>query len=145
MGKKRIIKKTEDISGKTPGEVKPAARSSKRGLTRGIVHIFSTYNNTLITLTDEYGNVVLSTSSGASGFSGSKKGTPYAASKAAEALADKAREMGLAEVDLRVKGVGSGRESALRMFAQKGFAIHSIKDMTPIAHGTSRPPKPRRV
>lgn len=143
MGKKRIIKKTSD-SGEKSASSSPRA-SSKRKLAEGIVHIFSTYNNTLITLTDSAGNVYLSQSSGRSGFSGSKKGTPYAASKAAEILADAARDLGLADIHVRIKGVGSGRESALRVFAQKGFQIHSIKDATPIPHGDIRPAKPRRV
>lgn len=142
MGKKRVIKKSAEGSESAP---KAASRSSKKRIAKGILHVLSTYNNTLITLSDEFGNVVLSTSSGASGFSGSKKGTPYAASKAAEVLADKAREMGLTEVAVRIKGVGSGRESALRIFAQKGFEINSIKDMTPIPHGYPRLKKPRRV
>jgi len=145
MGKKRIIKKSGDAGAAgEQGSAKQSA-SSKRKLSRGVVYIYSTYNNTLITLTDEIGQVVLSNSSGRSGFSGSKKGTPYAASRAAEVLADQAREIGLSEVDIRVKGVGSGRESALRVFAQKGFAINSIKDLTPIPHGIPRPVKPRRV
>ena len=144
MGKKRIIKKSGEATADAAG-ARPAGTSSKRRLTHGVIHIFSTYNNTMITLTDLSGNVVLSGSSGRSGFSGSKKGTPYAATKAAELLSDRAREVGLTDVDIRVKGVGSGRESALRVFGQKGFAIHSVKDMTPTAHGYTRPTKPRRV
>lgn len=143
MGKKRIIKKSGDAGREAP--VPRAGSASKRRMERGVIHIYSTYNNTLMTLTDEVGNVVLSNSSGRSGFSGSKKGTPYAATKAAETLSDQAREIGLSEIDIRVRGVGSGRESALRVFGQKGFAIHSIKDMTPIPHGNPRPTKPRRV
>jgi small subunit ribosomal protein S11 len=143
MGKKRIIKKGADAGGdKQPA---PARESSKKKLSSGIIHILSTYNNTLITLTDEQGNVYMSQTSGRSGFSGSKKGTPYAASRAAEVLAERAREIGLSDIQVRVKGVGSGRESALRVFAQKGFNIHSIKDMTPLPHGHVRSVKPRRV
>lgn len=147
MGKKRIIKKTDDSAVKNADSAVAGvvSLSSKKKLARGIMYIFSTYNNTLITLTDTYGNVYLSGSSGRSGFSGSKKGTPYAASRAAELLSEKAREIGLSEIDIRIKGVGSGRESALRMFGQKGFMIHSIKDLTPIPHGHTRPTKPRRV
>lgn len=146
MGKKRIIKKAETSAPESSSAKSLAASSSsKKRLARGVIHILSTYNNTILTLTDERGDVVLSGSSGRSGFYGSKKGTPYAATKAAEALADEAREMGLTDIDMRVKGVGSGRESALRVFGQKGFTIHSIKDMTPIAHGHTRPTKPRRV
>ncbi len=143
MGKKRVIKKTAESAGESKDT--PAAKTSKKKLTNGIIHVLSTYNNTMITLTNERGDVIFSTSSGKSGFSGSKKGTPYAASRAAEILADEARNMGLTDVNIRVKGVGSGRESAIRVFGHKGFVIHSIKDMTPIAHGHIRPPKPRRV
>ena len=144
MGKKRIIEKTEEVKDGAASGARLGV-SSKRKLAKGMIHIFSTYNNTLLTLTDERGNAYLSYSSGAAGFSGSKKGTPYAASKAAETLADRARELGLIDIDVRVKGVGSGRESALRIFAQKGFSIHSIKDVTPIPHGHPRVKKPRRV
>src|SRR3989344_7844942 len=144
MGKKRIIKKSGDSVGETVG-ARVAGASTKRRITHGIIHIFSTYNNTMITLTDQNGNVVLSGSSGRSGFSGSKKGTPYAATKAAELLADQAREMGVTDVAIRVRGIGSGRESALRVFGQKGFMIHSVKDLTPIPHGHMKSTKPRRV
>ena len=143
MGKKRVIKKTTESAGESKGA--PAGKTSKKKLSSGVIHIFSTYNNTMITLTDELGNVILSSSAGKSGFSGSKKGTPYAASRAAEILADSARELGLTDVNIRVKGVGSGRESAIRVFGHKGFTINSIKDTTPIPHGYTRPPKPRRV
>lgn len=143
MGKKRIIKKGDELSGEQKAGA--VSTSSKKKLARAVIYIYSTYNNTLLTLTDEDGNVYLTGSSGRSGFSGSKKGTPYAASKAAEIMAEKAREMGVADIDLRVRGVGSGRESALRLFAQKGFNIHSIKDLTPTAHGFMKATKPRRV
>ena len=98
MGKKRIIKKAEDAA----PEQKTRAVSSRVRLHRALVHIFSTYNNTIITLTDDAGNVVLSNSSGRSGFHGSKKGTPYAATRAAESLADQSRDMGIADIDVRV-------------------------------------------
>jgi small subunit ribosomal protein S11 len=143
MGKKRIIKKGEETA---PEKSAPARKTtSKKRLTHGIVHVYSSYNNTVISMTDESGNAVLSNSSGRSGFKGSKKGTPYAATKAAEFMADQAREMGVTEVHVRIKGVGSGRESALRVFANKGFSILSIKDMTPIPHGYPKLAKPRRV
>ncbi|MDA1334597.1 MAG: 30S ribosomal protein S11 [bacterium] len=143
MGKKRIIKKTE-----APREGTPASRtrtSSRKKLARGFVYIKSTYNNTLITLTDEFGNAFAQNSSGGSGFSGSKKGTPYAASKAADLLSERARDMGVADIDLRVKGTGPGREAALRVFGNKGFNITSIKDLTPMPHGFMKARKPRRV
>lgn len=143
MGKKRVIKKPTESSTDSKGAV--PGHSSKKRLTTGIIYILSTYNNTMITLTDENGNVYVTTSAGRSGFSGSKKGTPYAATKAAEILADRARDMGLTDIAVRIRGVGSGRESALRVFGQKGFMIHSIKDLTPIPHGTMKATKPRRV
>lgn len=143
MGKKRVIKKAAEVS---EGAIKPSGiKSSKRKLASGIVHILSTYNNTMIALTNDEGDVYLTSSAGRSGFSGSKKGTPYAASRAADALAEAARELGVSDINIRVRGVGSGRESAIRVFGQKGFNIHSIKDVTPISHGYMKPPKPRRV
>ncbi|MEK7643566.1 MAG: 30S ribosomal protein S11 [Patescibacteria group bacterium] len=142
MGKKRVIKKAGDGEGSSQTA---SSRSSKKRLTSAIVHIRSTYNNTLLTLTDEKGNVFSSASAGRSGFSGSKKGTPYAASKAAEILADHALQMGVTEIAIRVNGVGSGRESAIRTIGQKGFAIHSLKDLTPVPHGFMKAEKPRRV
>ncbi|KKU53003.1 MAG: Ribosomal protein S11 [Parcubacteria group bacterium GW2011_GWA2_47_10b] len=144
MGKKRIIKKAEDSAPEISQKGRPSISSRKR-FSRGLVHILSTYNNTIITITDEQGNVILSNSSGRSGFHGSKKGTPYAATKAAEFLADQSRDLGITDIDVRIKGVGSGRESALRVFGQRGFVIHSIKDATPIPHGHPRLVKPRRV
>ena|SRR3989338_3455683 len=144
MGKKRVIKKSGDSASDSQGAAQ-ATRSSKRRLTSAVIYILSTYNNTMITLTDEHGDVFLTTSAGRSGFSGSKKGTPYAATKAAELLADQAREMGVTDVAIRVRGIGSGRESAMRVFGQKGFMIHSVKDLTPIPHGHMKSTKPRRV
>ena len=143
MGKKRIVKKSGQSESTSAAKGKSFRKRNQ--ITRGIVHINSTYNNTLITLTDELGNTYLTASCGRCGFSGSKKGTPYAASRAADALADEAREIGLTDIDIRIKGIGTGRESSLRVFGQKGFNIHSIKDMTPIPHGFVRPPKQRRV
>ncbi len=141
MGKKRVIRKSGE------GEVSAIrqASSSRKRLTQGVVHIFATYNNTLISLTDARGNLFSQYSSGRAGFSGSKKGTPYAATKAAEFIADRARDMGVTDLSIRIKGLGSGRESALRVFGQKGFAIGSIRDITPIPHGIPRLKKPRRV
>ncbi|MSR76212.1 MAG: 30S ribosomal protein S11 [Candidatus Ryanbacteria bacterium] len=141
MGKKRIIRKSGEGESSAPRQ----SSSSRRKLAHGLVHISATYNNTLISLTDARGNLFAQNSSGRMGFSGSKKGTPYAATKAAEVIADQAREMGVTDLDIRIKGLGSGRESALRVFGQKGFAISSIRDMTPIPHGIPRLKKPRRV
>ncbi len=105
----------------------------------------STYNNTTVTLTDPQGNVVAASSSGALGFSGAKKGTPFAAAKVGEILNEKAQQFGMKEVSVVVKGVGSGRESAIRAFTSRGIQLLSIKDMTPVPHNGPRQPKPRRV
>ncbi|MEW5908082.1 MAG: 30S ribosomal protein S11 [Patescibacteria group bacterium] len=117
----------------------------KKKISSGILYIQSTYNNTLLNLTDTKGNTIMWTSSGAIGFKGTKKGTPYAASKAAELLAGKALSVGIKELDVMIKGVGAGRESAIRTVASKGIEINSIRDITPIPHNGPRPKKPRRV
>jgi len=143
MGKKRIIKKT---GGAAKGGVRHGiGKIPKRKLSGGVLNIQSTYNSTLITFADKEGNAIMQSSSGALGFKGAKKGTPFAAAKIAELLAEKAIMMGVKEVDVVVKGVGSGRESAIRSFAAKGIEISSIKDVTPVPHNGPRPPKPRRV
>lgn len=144
MGKKRIIKKGDE--GETE-EVKNrvVSHSSKKVFTKGVLYIESTYNNTKLTLTDENGNVALWGTAGSSGFKGAKKSTPYAASKVAGLLGEKAKNLGVKEIEIIVKGVGSGRESAIRSFGMSGFDISRIKDKTPIPHNGPRPPKPRRV
>lgn len=119
--------------------------SSKKRLDSGILHVQSTYNNTKILLTDVDGNAVLWSSCGTLGFKGAKKGTPFAAAKVGEILADKAMAMGMKEISVVVKGVGSGRESAIRSFITKGIAVVAIKDSTPVPHNGPKPPKPRRV
>lgn len=144
MGKKRIIKKSG--KGLDQGRKERAlAKASKRRLERGILHVEATFNNTKAVLTDEKGNAVMASSSGALGFSGARKSTPYAAAKVGELLGDKAILIGLKEASVIIRGVGAGRESALRAFAGKGIAIRSIKDATPVPHNGPRPPKPRRV
>lgn len=147
MGKKRIIRKAPDASDEH-GHLQVArskATSAKIKVTTGIAHINSTYNNTLITLSDSKGNALFQASSGALGFNGSKKGTPYAASRAADVVSEFALQAGIKELAVRVKGTGSGRESAIRIFVQRGFSIDGIKDLTPIPHGHPRLKKPRRV
>ncbi len=144
MGKKRIIKKSG--RGLDQGRKERAlAKTSKRRVERGILHIEATFNNTKAVLTDEKGNAVLSSSAGALGFSGARKSTPYAAAKVGELLGEKGAQIGLKEADIIIRGVGAGRESALRAFAGKGIQIRSIKDATPVPHNGPRPPKPRRV
>ena len=142
MGKKRIIQK-----GEAGGDAKSAAllKLPKRRVTSGVFHIRSTYNNTLINLADEKGNVILSSSSRAVGFRGSKKGTPYAATKVAESVGERARLIGVKDVVIKVKGIGAGRESAIRAFAGMGFDIAAIRDVTPTPHNGPKLKKPRRV
>lgn len=111
----------------------------------GVAHIKATFNNTVISITDERGGVVAWSSAGAVGFKGTKKGTPFAASSAADAAARRALEMGVREVNVVVKGPGSGRETAIRALQGAGLEINSIKDVTPIPHNGCRPPKRRRV
>ncbi|OGG77336.1 30S ribosomal protein S11 [Candidatus Kaiserbacteria bacterium RIFCSPLOWO2_01_FULL_54_24] len=121
------------------------SRVSKKNVLSGTLHIHATYNNTKVLLTDKEGNAVAWSSSGALGFSGAKKGTPFAAAKVGELVGDKAALMGVKDVDVVIRGVGAGRESALRGFAGKGIEVTRIADETPVPHNGPRPPKPRRV
>jgi small subunit ribosomal protein S11 len=140
MGKKRIITKE---GGEAKGASAP--KMSKRKLDTGILFVQSTYNNTIVTLTDKQGGVVCQSSSGALGFKGAKKGTPFAAAKVGETVGAKAQLMGLKEVDVIVKGVGSGRESSIRGFLSKGINLLSVRDETPVPFNGPRSKKPRRV
>ena len=126
---------------------KGAARrkKAKRSVPEGIAHIHSTFNNTIVTITDPTGNVVAWASAGNVGFKGSRKGTPFAAQLAAEAAARRAQEHGMKKVDVFVKGPGSGRETAIRSLQATGLEVGSIQDVTPQAHNGCRPPKRRRV
>jgi len=144
MGKKRIVK-TEDKKGDASKSVAKVKASSKKRVESGILHIQSTYNNTKVLLTDKKGNALVSSSAGALGFRGAKKGTPFVAAKIGELLGEKAIELGIKEIDVIVKGVGSGRESAIRGFISKGINITNIKDETPVPHNGPKPPKPRRI
>ncbi|MBI1975818.1 MAG: 30S ribosomal protein S11 [Candidatus Vogelbacteria bacterium] len=144
MGKKRVIKKQAGGADSALRN-RSLSRVPKKRLATGILHVRSTYNNTRLLLTDEKGNAILSSSSGSLGFKGAKKGTPFAAAKVGELIGEKAETIGLKEVDVIVKGVGSGRESSIRAFSSKGIGILSIKDATPVAHNGPRPRKPRRV
>ncbi|MFA5934273.1 MAG: 30S ribosomal protein S11 [Candidatus Paceibacterota bacterium] len=144
MGKKRIVK-TEEKGDATKKDVVKAKAGSKKRVESGTLHVQSTYNNTKVLLTDKKGNALVASSAGALGFRGAKKGTPFAAAKIGEILGDKAVELGVKEVDVIVKGVGSGRESAIRGFISKGINITNIKDETPVPHNGPKPPKPRRI
>jgi small subunit ribosomal protein S11 len=141
MGKTKIaqIEGTEVVAAPT------ASKSSKKKVETGTLYVQSTYNNTILTLADEKGNTLGWASSGSIGFKGAKKGTPFAAAKIGETLALKAHLVGMKEVKVVVKGVGSGRESAIRSFVAKGINIINIKDETAVPHNGPRPPKPRRV
>ena len=142
MGKKRIVKKGAEGEA---GSRASSSRASKRKLESGIVYVEATYNNTKMSVADPSGNTVLWSSSGSLGFSGAKKGTPFAAAKVGELLGEKAGAMGIKEVSVVVSGVGAGRESSIRAFSTKGIHITSIQDRTPVPHNGPRPPKPRRV
>jgi small subunit ribosomal protein S11 len=127
---------------------KDATRIRKRerkNITSGIAHVASTFNNTMITITDVQGNTIAWSSAGAMGFKGSRKSTPYAAQIAAETAARKAQDHGVRTLEVEVSGPGSGRESALRALQAAGFTITTIRDVTPIPHNGCRPPKRRRV
>ncbi len=142
MGKKRIIKKAgQEVSNKTASD----SRVPKKKLEHAILHIEATYNNTKLNLTDPTGNSLLWSSSGSLGYSGSKKGTPFAASKVGELIADKALTMGVKDVEVIIRGVGAGREGAMRAVAAKGINILAIKDRTPVPFNGPKAPKPRRV
>lgn len=143
MGKKRIT----ETAGTEKGDNKPKApaASSRKRIDRGILHVQSTYNNTKVILTDMDGGAIMWSSAGSLGFKGAKKGTPFAAAKVGETLGAKAAPMGLKEIDVVVRGVGSGRESAIRGFIAHGAAIASIKDATPVPFNGTKPKKPRRV
>ena len=120
-------------------------KKERKNVTNGVVHVNSSFNNTMVTITDVQGNTISWSSSGLMGFKGSRKSTPYAAQLAAEDAGKKASEHGLKNVDVEVSGPGSGRESALRALQSIGFNITSIRDVTPIPHNGCRPPKRRRV
>lgn len=120
-------------------------KKEKKHIPEGIAHVQSSFNNTIITITDKVGNVVSWSSSGCQGFKGSRKGTPFAAQKAASDAAKKAMEQGMRTVEVYVKGPGGGREAALRALQVAGFNISLIRDVTPIPHNGCRPPKRRRV
>ena len=149
MGKKRVITKgeteTQGVSdqARTPSEA--VAPVAERKFRDGRIYIYSSYNNTLMTLTDEKGNVASSVSAGRMGFKGTKKSTPFAASKVADQLSQAARLRGVERVHVYVKGIGSGRDSALRSLGAKGLEITAITDITPVPHNGPRAPKVRRV
>lgn len=124
---------------------KSKAKKEKRVVSKGVAHIRATFNNTMISISDPQGNVISWSSSGAQGFKGSRKGTPFAAQVAAENAARKAMDSGMKSVDVYINGPGAGREAALRALQSAGFNISLIRDVTPLPHNGCRPPKRRRV
>ena len=133
------------MSAEKTAPVARVKRKEKKNIVSGVAHVNSTFNNTMITISDAQGNVIAWSSAGLMGFKGSRKSTPYAAQMAAEDAGRKAQEHGMKDLDVWVKGPGSGRESALRGLQSAGFNIRSIKDITPVPHNGCRPPKRRRV
>ncbi len=129
-----------------PEEKKPAgARKSRKLVTRAVAHIQATFNNTIITITDPSGDTLCWASAGTIGYKGSRKSTPFAAQKAAESVAEKAQKYGVREVEVRIKGPGAGRESAIRALQTSGLDVRVIEDVTPLPHNGCRPRKKRRV
>jgi small subunit ribosomal protein S11 len=124
---------------------KTKKRKTRRNVSRGIAHVQSTFNNTIVTITDPGGETICFASAGTVGFKGSRKSTPFAAQRAAEVAADKAQKFGMREVEVRVKGPGAGRESAVSALQMAGLNVKIIEDVTPVPHNGCRPPKKRRV
>jgi small subunit ribosomal protein S11 len=149
MGKKKVAKQSEEQvlkeeTARQGAEVKASSGASKR-IEAGKVYVSASFNNTMISVTDRSGNVLAWASAGSMGFAGPKKATPFAASKIIAALAEKLKKAGLIDIEVIVRGVGGGRDSAIRSLINQGFNILSIKDMTPVPHNGPRAPKVRRV
>ena len=147
---KKENKATEDKSEKKikvskVSKIKKVKKKIKKNISSGIAYVNATFNNTIVTITDDSGNTIAWSSAGSKGFKGSRKSTPYAAQIAADTAATKAQEHGLKTLVVKLKGPGSGRETALRALQSRGFKILTIKDVTPMPHNGSRPPKKRRV
>ena len=147
MSKEKIENKDQikDIKSKTKKSTYSKKKKIKKNITNGIAYIQSTFNNTIVSISDNNGNIISWSSAGQKGFKGSRKSTPYAAQVAADSAAAKALEYGMKSLSVEVKGPGSGRETALRALQSRGFKIISIKDSTPMPHNGARPPKKRRV
>jgi small subunit ribosomal protein S11 len=145
MAKAAATAATGTAAPEKKGKTKKFKKKERKHVPHGLVHIQASFNNTIVTISDQAGNVISWKSSGSLGFRGSRKGTPFAAQQAAMNAANMAREHGLRSVDVNVSGPGSGRESAIRALAAAGIEVRSIKDSTPIPHNGCRPPKRRRV
>lgn len=149
MGKVKIITKEETVNNSENDSAvsKPVkgTKNPKKKIIYGILNVEATFNNTKVVLTDKSGNTIFWTSAGSLGFKGAKKGTPFAASKAGAIIGEKAKALGVKEVEVKIKGVGSGREPAIRSFMAFDIEILGIKDLTPVPHNGPKPKKPRRV
>ncbi|MBF0553468.1 MAG: 30S ribosomal protein S11 [Nitrospirae bacterium] len=128
-----------------PPRKRKGPKKEKKRVANGVAHVQTTFNNTLVTISDTIGNVLVWSSAGSLGFRGSRKGTPYAAQMAADTAAKKAMEMGMKQIDVFIKGPGAGRESAIRAIQAAGIDINVIRDVTPVPHNGCKPPKRRRV
>ena len=149
MGKVKVIKKeeekVEDTEKSVETVVKTSGKAPKKKIVSGILNVEATFNNTKVVLSDKEGNALFWTSAGSLGFKGAKKGTPFAASKAGSVIGEKAKALGIKDVDVKVKGVGSGREPTIRAFMAYDIEITGIRDLTPVPHNGPKPKKPRRV
>jgi small subunit ribosomal protein S11 len=149
MGKVKIItKKEEKVEGSeavVESTPKAGVKVPKKKIVSGTLHVEATFNNTKVVLSDKEGNTLFWTSAGSLGFKGAKKGTPFAAGKAGAIIGEKAKNLGIKEVDVKVKGVGSGREPTIRAFMAYDIEITGIRDITPVPHNGPKPKKPRRV
>jgi small subunit ribosomal protein S11 len=144
MGKKKVTEQTGTVEAAAATPSKSAAKKSHK-VSEGRVYINASYNNTVVSVTDKKGNLVAWATAGSLGFSGPKKATPFASSKVVAAISEKVKPMGLSTIEIIVKGVGGGRDSAIRSLINQGFAVASVKDVTPIPHNGPRPRKIRRV
>ncbi len=149
MGKIKIITKEEENTENSDKPVeslpKTGQKTPKKKIVSGTLHVEATFNNTKVVLSDKEGNTLFWTSAGSLGFKGAKKGTPFAASKAGSVIGEKAKALGIKEVDVKVKGVGSGREPTIRAFMAYDIEITGVNDVTPVPHNGPKPKKPRRV
>ena len=147
MGKKKIVTKTETTPTDSTDVAKTGTGKKKQhqAVLKGQAHITSSYNNTIVSISDADGNVIAWTSAGSLGFKGARKSTPYAATMVAKEVGEKARRVSMVDLAIAVSGIGPGREAAIRALIGAGFNVNSIVDNTPVAHNGVRPPKPRRV
>ncbi len=145
MGKVKIITKEEEKDIVVDNTPKTSGKAPRKKIVAGTLHVEATFNNTKVVLSDKEGNTLFWTSAGSLGFKGAKKGTPFAASKAGSVIGEKAKALGIKEVDVKVTGVGSGREPTIRAFMAYDIEITGVRDTTPVPHNGPKPKKPRRV